>query len=97
MDHLQTRLDALEQQMHAMNRQLRWWWGLAVGLLGLMVLTWALPSGTVQEHATAAGEKPKKSLEQRVAALEDLLKHFSRTGNDVTFTGDNLHIVNSLG
>lgn len=29
MDPLQTRLDALEPQMHAVNRRLRWWRGLA--------------------------------------------------------------------
>jgi len=89
MDQLQTRLDALEQQMRTMNRRLHWWRGLAAGLLGLAVLTWALPSGTAQEDATAAGEQAKKGLEQRVAALETLLKHFSRKGNEVTIRGAN--------
>jgi hypothetical protein len=46
LDHLQTRLDALEQQMHTMNRQLRWWLGLAGSLMVLAVLTWALPLST---------------------------------------------------
>jgi hypothetical protein len=32
-----------------------------------------------------------------VAALEDLLKHFSREGNGVFITGANLHLVNGLG
>jgi hypothetical protein len=32
-----------------------------------------------------------------VAALETLLKPFSRKGNEVTITGANLHIVNGLG
>jgi hypothetical protein len=36
------------------------------------------------------------ALEQRVAALEDLLVHFTRTGNDVFITGANLHLVNGL-
>jgi hypothetical protein len=31
-----------------------------------------------------------------VAALEDLLKHFSCEGNDVFITGANLHLVNGL-
>jgi hypothetical protein len=87
MDHLQTRLEALEQQMHTVNRRLRWWRGLAGGLLGLVVLTWALPAGTA----------PGQSLEQRVTALESLLKHFSRAGNEVTIKGANLHLVNGLG
>jgi putative tryptophan/tyrosine transport system substrate-binding protein len=39
MDPLQTRLDALEQQMHTVNRRLRWWRGLACTLaLGLLVV-----------------------------------------------------------
>jgi hypothetical protein len=97
MDQLQTRLDALEQQMRTMNRRLRWWRGLAGGLLVLAVLTWALPSGTAQEGASTGGEKEKKGLEQRVAALEDLLKHFSREKNEVFITGANLHLVNGLG
>jgi hypothetical protein len=93
MDQLQTRLDALEQQMRTVNRRLRWWRGLAGGLLVLAVLTWALPSGTAQEGAQGG----EKGLAQRVAALEDLLKHFSRKGNDVFITGANLHLVNGLG
>jgi hypothetical protein len=96
MDQLQTRLDTLEQQMHTVTRRLRWWRGLAGGLLVLAVLTWALPAGTAPEDAGAQGEKEKKGLEQRVAALESLLKHFSREGDEVTITGANLHLVNCL-
>jgi hypothetical protein len=93
MDHLQTRLEALEQRTHTVERQLRWWRGLAGGLLVLAVLTWALPV------VTADDPKPddQKDLEQRVAALEKLLKHFSREDNEVFITGANLHIVNGLG
>jgi hypothetical protein len=104
MDHLQTRLDALEhhvqtlhQQTRTVTRRLRWWRGLACGLLGLAVLTWGLPLSTAQEDTVAGGEKEKKGLAQRVAALETLLKHFSREGNEVVITGANLHIVNGLG
>jgi hypothetical protein len=93
MDHLQTRLEALEQRTHTVERQLRWWRGLAGGLLVLAVLTWALPSGTAQD----AKPDDKQGLAQRVAALEDLLKHFSRVDNEVFITGANLHIVNGLG
>jgi hypothetical protein len=90
MHQLQTRLDALEQQMHTVTRRLRWWRGLAGGLIALAVLTWALPAGM-------AKDEPSKGPEQRVSALEDLLQHFSRKGNDVFITGVNLHLVNGLG
>ena len=94
MDQLQTRLDALEQQVqtltqhtHTVIRRLRWWRGLACGAVVLAVLTWALPAGTAQEQGLA----------QRVAALEVLLKPFSRERNEVFITGANLHIRNGLG
>jgi hypothetical protein len=92
LDQLQTRLEALEQQARTVARQLRWWRGVACGLLVLAVLTWALPSSTAQED-TRGGQR---GLAQRVAALEQLLKHFSRRGNQVFITGANLHIVNGL-
>jgi hypothetical protein len=47
MDPLLTRLDALEAQLqtlqqytHTTARRLRWWRGLACGLLALALLTW---------------------------------------------------------
>jgi hypothetical protein len=80
--------------MQTVNRRLRWWRGLTYGVIVLAVLTWALPAGTAQEEASKKGEK---GLAHRVAALEKLLKHFSREGNEVFITGANLHIVNGLG
>jgi hypothetical protein len=104
MDPLLDRVDALAQQLHTVQQQtrtatrrLRWWKGLASGVLVLALLSWALPVGIAQEESVTQGEKEKKGLEQRVAALESLLKHFSRQGNEVTMTGANLHLVNGLG
>jgi trimeric autotransporter adhesin len=87
MDPMQNRLEALEQQTDTVQRQLRWWRGVACGLIVLALLTWALPAGTA----------PQKSVEQRVAALEELLVHFSRVDNEVFITEANLHIVNGEG
>jgi SOS response associated peptidase (SRAP) len=95
MDHLQTRLEALEQQMHTVNRRLRWWRGLACGVVVLAALTWALPAVIAQEEE--AKGKGQKGLAHRVAALEKLLKHFSREKNEIFITGANLHLVNGLG
>jgi hypothetical protein len=96
MDQLQTRLGALEQQMYTVNRRLRWWRGLACGLAVLGLLGWGLPLGLAREEAPDK-DKGEKGLAQRVAALEDLLKHFSRDGKEIFITGANLHIVNGLG
>ena len=96
MDHLQTRLDALEQQMHTINCRLRWWRGLACGLAVVGLLSWGLPMGLARENSSEK-DKDQKGLAHRVAALEQLLKPFSRKGNQVFITGANLHIVNGLG
>jgi hypothetical protein len=42
MDHLQTRLEALEQRTSTVERQLRWWRGVAGGLIVVALHTWAL-------------------------------------------------------
>jgi hypothetical protein len=91
MDSMLERLEALERQSRTVARRLHLWRGLACALIVLGLLTWALPSVTAQE-----ARKKKKDLEQRVAALEDLLKHFTRVDNEVFITGANLHIVNGL-
>ena len=95
MDHLHDRLERLEQRTHTVERQLRWWRGLACGLVVLAGLTWALPAVIAQEEE--AKDKGQKGLAQRVAALEELLKHFSREGKEIFITGANLHLVNGLG
>ncbi len=100
MDQLHTRVAALERQIHTLHqrsraaqRQLRWWRGLACGLLVGGLLTWALPSSTAQENARGG----QQGLTDRVAALETLLQPFTRVGHEVVITGANLHIVNGLG
>ena len=79
MDHLQTRLEALEQQ-HATPSIVGSAGGGAwpVACVVLAVLTWALPVGHRARGRRRASEKDQKGLAQRVAALEKLLKHFSR-------------------
>jgi hypothetical protein len=103
MDHPPERLDALEQQVqaltqhtHTVQRRLRWWRGLAYGAVVLAVLTWALPLSMAREDAPDKDKDPK-GLAQRVAALEKLLKPFSREGKEIFITGANLHLVNGLG
>jgi hypothetical protein len=56
--------------------------------------TWALPAVLAQEEAREQGQQ---GLAQRVAALEQLLKHVSRKDDEIFITGANLHLVNGLG
>jgi hypothetical protein len=92
MDSMFERLETLERQTRTVARRLQLWRGLACALVVLGLLTWGLPSVTAQD-----AQRKKKDLEARVAALEDLLKHVTRVGNEVFITGANLHIVNGLG
>jgi hypothetical protein len=103
MDQLHERLNALESQVHTLTqhthrttRQLRWWRGLACGLSVAGLLGWGLPLGLARED-TADKDKDQQGLAQRVAALEELLKHFSLEKNEIFITGANLHLVNGLG
>jgi hypothetical protein len=48
------------------------------------VLTWALPAVIAQEEDAERGQR---GLAQRVAALEQLLTHFSREGKEIFITG----------
>lgn len=71
--------------------------GLAVyGGLDLMRSAMAQDAATAYLPVVASAEEVK-SLEDRVAALEDLLVHVSRDGNDIYVTGANLHVVNGEG
>ncbi len=98
LNNFRERFEALEQRteqlMHhtrTVERRLRWWRGMAGGLLMLGLLSWALPSSKAQEASSAKGSG---SLAQRVAALEDKLVQVTRVDTDLFITGANLHIVN---
>jgi hypothetical protein len=102
MDQLQTRLDALEQQMHLMNRRLRWWRGLACGLVVLSLLSLTLPSGKAAEAPSGASANRLTDLEDKLRALEDILRHIRVVTiphglKEVVITRANLRIVNGLG
>ncbi|MCK5540074.1 MAG: hypothetical protein KAI69_04020 [Deltaproteobacteria bacterium] len=59
----------------------------AIRLGGVSRTTW--PSSDDSAYVEA--------LEARIAALENLLEHFSRDGNEITISGANLNIINGSG
>ena len=71
------------------ERRLRWWRGLACGVIVLALLGFPLQSGKAQYE--------DKDLAQRVADLEYKLEYVSGGPNEVVITGANLRIVNGLG
>jgi hypothetical protein len=101
MDQLHTRVDALEHQLHtlhqqtrAVERRLRWWRGLACGLVALGLLGWVLQAG----HAADA---PAGPVADRLTAVEAKLVHLTSATDqeghpEVVITGANLRIVNGL-
>jgi hypothetical protein len=104
MDNLLRRLDALEDEVHTLQRRLRLWRRLAAGVLGLALVSLLQPWDLA---AQAPGEDPDRTLWQilnlwgRVSALERTLMHVtSVTGEEgrpeVRITGANLRLVNGL-
>jgi hypothetical protein len=57
-------------------------------------------NGNSDQSATAriqALETLTATLQNQVQALQDLMSHFSRSGNEIFVTGANLHVVNGAG
>src|SRR5215510_10299714 len=98
MDNFRERIEALEQQMKVMGahtriveRRLRWWRGIACGVMLLGLVSMPLQSGT------AADTQPR-GMAERMATLEHKLSAmaFDDAANEVVITGANLRIVNGL-
>jgi hypothetical protein len=95
MNHLLARVEALEHHMQSVERRLRWWRGLACGLVALGLLGWVLQAGY-------AADAPTGPVADRLAAVEAKLVHLTSATDqegrpEVVITGANLRIVNGLG
>jgi hypothetical protein len=99
MDNVRERFEALEQQMKVMGahtrtveRRLRWWRGIACGVMLLGLVSLPLQSGKTVDAQ-------EQGLPARVTALENKLVAvtFDSASNKLTITRANLHVVNGLG
>jgi hypothetical protein len=99
MNNLRERIEALEQQMRAMGahtrtveRQLRWWRGIACGVMLLGLVSLPLQSGTAADNQPAGMGERMAALEKKLSAMT-----VDDAANEVVITGANLRIVNGLG
>jgi hypothetical protein len=95
MDNLRERVDALERHARRVERQARWWRGIACGAMVVGLVSLPLSAGTAKNDQPTAAEY--HGWKQRVAALEYKLKYIEGGANEVVITGANLRIVNGLG
>jgi hypothetical protein len=71
------------------EQRLRWWRGIACGVIVLALLGFPLQSGKAQYEG--------KELAQRITDLEYKLQYVTGGPNEVVITGAHLRIVNGLG
>jgi hypothetical protein len=92
IDNFRERFEALERRTQMVEQRLRWWRGIACGVVMLALFSLALPSGK-------AADAPGRGMAERMATLEDKLAAmaFDAASNEVVITGANLRIVNGLG
>ena len=99
MDNLRERMEALEQQMRAMGahtrtveRRLRWWRGIACGVMLLGFVSLPLQSGTAADKQPGGMDERMTAVEKKLSAMK-----FDGAANEVVISGANLRIVNGLG
>ena len=88
-EQLKHQTQALEARTRSVARRLRWWRGIACGVIVLALVGFPLQSGKAQYE--------DKGLAQRVKDLEYKLLYVTGGDNEVVITGANLRIVNGLG
>jgi hypothetical protein len=99
LDNFRERFETLEQQtqqlMHhtrTVERRLRWWRGMACGVVVLALLSLALPSGKAAAPQPGGMADRMATVEKKLTAMT-----FDDAANEVVITGANLRIVNGLG
>jgi hypothetical protein len=106
MDNIRERFEALEQQTeqlkhetqalkahtYMVERRLRWWQGIACGVMLLGLVSMPLQSGTAADTQPGAMAERMSTLENKLSAMT-----FDGAANEVVISGANLRIVNGLG
>src|SRR5215471_4967869 len=99
MDNFRERFEALEQRtehlhqhIRTVERQLRWWRGIACGVMLLGLVSMPLQSGTAADSQPGAMAERMATLENKLSAMT-----FDGAANEVVISGANLRIVNGLG
>jgi len=77
MDNLRERIEALEQQMRAMGahtrtveRRLRWWRGIACGVMLLGFVSLPLQSGTAADKQPGGMDERMTAVEKKLSAMK---------------------------
>jgi hypothetical protein len=92
MDNFRERFEALERRTQMVERRLRWWRGIACGVVMLALLSLALPSGNAADTQPRGMAERMATVEKKLAAMD-----FDDEANEVVITGANLRIINGLG
>jgi hypothetical protein len=110
MEKVEKRLEQLESQLKRARWRVLFVWGAGLILMaGTIVNVWLPPASaqgeqrgleqrvTALEGQVSALTTQLNSQAGEIAALQYLLAHFSRDGDQMSISGANLHITNGLG
>jgi hypothetical protein len=92
LDNFRERFEALERRTQRVEQRLRWWRGIACGVVMLALLSLALPSGKAADTQPRGMAERMATVEKKLSAMD-----FDDAANEVVISGANLRIVNGLG
>ena len=90
-DNFRARFEALERRTQMVEWRLRWWRGIACGVVVLALMSLALPSGKAADPQPGGMAERMATLEKKLTAMD-----FDDAANEVVISGANLRIINGL-
>src|SRR5262245_28539054 len=82
----------MEVHTRTVEQRLRWWRGIACGVVMLSLLSLALPSGKAADTQPRGMAERMSMVEKKLAAMD-----FNDAVNEVVITGADQRVVNGLG